>query len=950
MAAGTTATREFLGWDRPPSVSAAAWIVERDASARLVDGSRRVVVTPSARAGRALLGALAEAAASRGLGLVPPLTITPGEIPGALLGPVEGAAPPMARRLAWAHALRSMPEAERAAIVRHAPDPDDLRAWGALAERFERAHEDLVGEGLLFDDVANRLAGRLAPPDEERRWLAAGRAQRGYERVLRDAGLVDAGIARLADPDPRPAPDAPALTLVATVELPRVTRELLGAHGDGVTVLVAAPASLADAFDALGALDVDRWAEAEIAIPDADVVPAPTPADQADAVLRALAALGPVETTDVALGAPDLATARGVGRALAALGGPAVRFGGGVGAGRTEPAHALGALGVYLERPTLAALTALVRSPAWFRVSQARVEAERPDLATTWLDLVDAYHESSVHGRLTGRWHAAPEATRAALDLALASAQDTMGELAPSLDPRSPARRAPLHAWAGAVSACFQGVYAGVELDRSAAGDHETLAALGELRGVLEEIASASSALGPAAGGFEMTASGAVGLVAARLNERTIPEAPGGGAIEALGWLELGFDPARHAVVAGFNEGVAPQSRPADALLPDALRTALGVSDDRSRLARDAYLLSALLASKETTRLIVPRRSASGDPLRPSRLLFHTGVEAAASRAARLFGGDDGPAPAPLHAFGRADAFADRPIVDPRVPRRMSVTSFGLYLASPRAFYLRHVLRLSERTPGPRELDPGRIGDLVHDAWRDFGLGEARDETDPGRVAHALDALVVSLAERRFGRSPDVAVRLQVELARARVREAAGWQAARRAAGWRIDRVEWAPEPDTVALVVDGDPMYLSGRIDRIDVHEGTGAWAVLDYKTGKTPSTRRPKAPDDWKDLQLPLYRTLIEPLGPPDDVGLGYVTIGKDPSASPLAMAPWDEDDLRGAHAVAAEVVRAVRRGEFEDVGRPPMRSGILSALCGEGLLTLDPLAPEDDGEEGP
>ena len=59
-------------------------------------------------------------------------------------------------------------------------------------------------------------------------------------------------------------------------------------------------------------------------------------------------------------------------------------------------------------------------------------------------------------------------------------------------------------------------------------------------------------------------------------------------------------------------------------------------------------------------------------------------------------------------------------------------------------------------------------------------------------------------------------------------------------------------------LLVDGQPMYLRGRIDRIDVHESDGQTIVLDYKSGDSVQT-----PDDshrheghWIDLQLPLYR----------------------------------------------------------------------------------------------
>ena len=63
------------------------------------------------------------------------------------------------------------------------------------------------------------------------------------------------------------------------------------------------------------------------------------------------------------------------------------------------------------------------------------------------------------------------------------------------------------------------------------------------------------------------------------------------------------------------------------AFLPDALRTRLGLSDNRSRLARDAYRLTTVLHSKDSVRLIAGRRTAEGDPLRPSRLMFRVPEE-----------------------------------------------------------------------------------------------------------------------------------------------------------------------------------------------------------------------------------------------------------------------------------------------------------------------------------
>jgi glycolate oxidase iron-sulfur subunit len=71
--------------------------------------------------------------------------------------------------------------------------------------------------------------------------------------------------------------------------------------------------------------------------------------------------------------------------------------------------------------------------------------------------------------------------------------------------------------------------------------------------------------------------------------------------------------------------GLLPDSLAGDAWLPDGARTALGLRNNATRLARDSFLLTAMQAVRaETGRLVlmVCRFSAGGEPLKPGRLLF----------------------------------------------------------------------------------------------------------------------------------------------------------------------------------------------------------------------------------------------------------------------------------------------------------------------------------------
>src|SRR5690606_30999338 len=116
------------------------------------DLGRLAVVVPGGRARRMLLGALVEAAEARDIALTPPLVITPGEIPGTLLGAPGRPASRTARRLAWVEALRSLGPDALAPAIPHPPEADDFAGWSRIASALERAGDELAGEGLRFAD------------------------------------------------------------------------------------------------------------------------------------------------------------------------------------------------------------------------------------------------------------------------------------------------------------------------------------------------------------------------------------------------------------------------------------------------------------------------------------------------------------------------------------------------------------------------------------------------------------------------------------------------------------------------------------------------------------------------------------------------------------------------------------------------------------------------------
>jgi ATP-dependent helicase/nuclease subunit B len=181
-----------------------------------------------------------------------------------------------------------------------------------------------------------------------------------------------------------------------------------------------------------------------------------------------------------------------------------------------------------------------------------------------------------------------------------------------------------------------------------------------------------------------------------------------------------------------------------------------------------------------------------------------------------------------------------------------------------------------------------------------------------------------------------VAVWVQLDMARRRLARFAQWQAGWAKEGWRIVETEWKPGAGGVGapggtgsgaaagagrLEIPGQAaVALRGKIDRIDVRDGE--IAILDYKTGNRclppEKTHGPMRDGSWRDLQLPLYRTLYPPAAQAARVRLGYVALPSETDETALQEAGWGADQLEDAMETAREVVRRIREMAFDDFGR--------------------------------
>jgi len=959
--------RVFLGWDaagwraalpesRPAPRSsldaAAAWLLRRFGP----DLSGVVVALPGKRAGRRLEELLVERAAAdpRARALWPPEIVTSGELTDRLLQLEAPPASRLLRTLTWGQALREAAPEALARIAAAPPPADDLPGWLALAEELRALHAALGAERLDFAAVGQRVARELAGPageSEAARWAALAAVQALYRRHLAALGYGDPHDLRGEAIEAGRLDRSRRVVLVGVVETSGLLRAVVDGLGPLVESLVFAPGERTADFDERGGVRPGGWASAPVPLSTAEWCVADGPPEQAAAVIETLARWQERHAVDgITLGVPDTEVVPYLRARLAEHGIP-VRDAQGLELLRTPLLRTLGALASFLERGRFDDLAALLREPpieAWL--------GARPSLAGRDLPArLDAYQADHLPDRVPQEW-LGDERDAAPL-------RHLRAELATLLAELDDGQRRPLRLWPAPIAALLARLVAAPprDRDRERAAEREQvlLDTLEPLRDGLLELLSLPAALD------ESTTVGAGAALHAwmrALAGQAVPPAGGEPAIELLGWLELPLDDAP-LILTGFNEGRVPEPVGGPSLLRDELRRLLGLPGDEARQARDAYFLCALAASGRELALVTGRRTAAGDPLLPSRLLFHCPDPEVPARLARWLPRDDDE-----DAALDAAAAPPPPLAPPRRPplrplaapiTSMRVTAFKLWLQSPYRFYLECVEDL-ESYVDERELSPLAFGSLVHQVLEDFGRDErARVLTEAEPIERVLLMRLAARVAESYGATALPAVAVQIEQLRHRLAGFARWQARRAQAGWRIHAVEWQPPGGELPFVVDGQPMGLRGRIDRIDRHLD-GSWTILDYKTGdgeakhSHPDKTHRRGDGAWKDLQLPLYAKLAEPLAAEQGwtraPGLGYVVLPRDPLETGELMAGWDEADLRSAWDEAARVVREVRAGRFEELGDFPDEPPVLAWIAGRGLLAGDlEREPADGDDEG-
>jgi ATP-dependent helicase/nuclease subunit B len=876
--------RVFLGWDRPFSTLATAWLLERREE---LPGM--LLVVPTAQSGRRLREALAES----GGAVLSPKVMTPGSF---LQSRDDEAAADWVERVAWTEVFEGITRwSDYEALFPEPPDADGDWAPG-LAQEMVGLRHTLQENGLLLADTARRLKETV----ESERWEALGRLEtlverkihswgfRSRSRILSDGLTLPVGISKIV--------------LAGVAEMPPLVERALLTWAGTVTALIGAPNHEAGEFSLIGK-PLPNWSLQPLPWPGGSLQVVADPRQQA---VEALRVIGEMKTpsSDVALGSADTEVGDELARAFTRAGWPAF-----------HPAAEVVTGGLprwfkvwrsWLTDPTLACLADLLTLPetgvlvAGKRAQKAKRLAELRD---RWMIL----RPDDLQRRC------AAENFRSELD------KESAAELCTAASS--------LEKW----RASFLG------------GDFiTTMERLLEILGrtgpdTLESAGSMAAWIAKAAPLIERIDRSAGFWIDLMISEHPSPALlpPEGRVLDVQGWLELFHEPGSHLVLCGMNDGKVPARSGGEPWLSEASRECLGLIKDADRAARDAFHYMAMLEARRDggrVDVICGKSGSGGESLLPSRLLLAADRVDLPERVKLLFKEIE-----PPEAGLRWQADWQW---SPRVaeaPKRLNVTSLGTYLACPFRYYLKYGLNMQSPEPERAEWNARDFGTVAHEVLERWGRDPDARDSDKADVIHAwLSTELDRVVAEWFAKRVPLAIRIQTESLRQRLLWLARVQAEHRLDGWEIVDVE-----RKVELPV-GEAMIVA-KIDRIDRHRETGKLRVLDYKTGNVESvdrshrkklgassvlpahlslecpavyehTEKGKSANFlWHNLQLPLYAAALVIRGETMPAPC-YFTLGTTEAETDiLEWSDFECHDLEAARACAGWVAGQIANGVF-------------------------------------
>ncbi len=300
------------------------------------------------------------------------------------------------------------------------------------------------------------------------------------------------------------------------------------------------------------------------------------------------------------------------------------------------------------------------------------------------------------------------------------------------------------------------------------------------------------------------------------------------------GPLEARLQRADLMILGGLNEGVWPTELKVDPWMSGAMRAEFGLPPLERRIGQSAH--DFLVAAGGGEVLLTRAEKTDGTPTVPSRWWLR--VEALAGRAVPR-------ASNYLHWASQMDtpesvqplaAPKPRPPLEAR-PTQLSVTQIQEWMRDPYALYAKKILGLTTLDPIDDKPNAAQKGILLHEALELF-MKEPGKKTGKEGLVRLMEA-----GERAF--EPVITQPAVYAFWWPRFQRIASWfveNETDREIGYEPVLIEgWAKY--TVRFTPDVPAFTLVAKADRIDRNKTTGQLAIIDYKTGETPTAKQVEA-----------------------------------------------------------------------------------------------------------
>jgi ATP-dependent helicase/nuclease subunit B len=373
-------------------------------------------------------------------------------------------------------------------------------------------------------------------------------------------------------------------------------------------------------------------------------------------------------------------------------------------------------------------------------------------------------------------------------------------------------------------------------------------------------------------------------------------------------------------------------------LLDEASRKLLGLPDRAARQQRAALVFAQLL---RLPRVALLYRRADGDELLSMspwiervRLARHArGAAAPVVRTSEL----------PQRVVAAAPVPHPRPTPGRALPSSWSASAVEALRQCPYRFFSRAVLQLSEADELDDDADKRDAGRWLHATLERFHVlrGAARrplDEDIAALVAQGHETLAALVQEHQVSEEAMLPFTAAwPSLAARYVR----WLHSDEASGWSFD----AAEQRIDMRAIEGQPLQLHGRIDRIDARRDGDAVRLIDYKTNSRDALKA-KVRQPLEDTQLAVYAALQDARDPARRaIHASYLALDDDEAVCEVEHPGVQDSAQRLVHELAQERARIEAGAPLLALGESP----VCDTCEARGLCRRDHWAELDEESSG-